>query len=479
MPAALAACTPGTESSTTMLSNGCSFIAIAACRKRSGNGLPRGTWLELKMRPSKRASRPVTPSDTSILSKPPELATQVATPAASSASIASWMPGTGCRGASRNACSVSACSVCTKSSGRVRASTPSMISTHDFSDRPSRRRIVSSTDQSSPSRFSAREKTVLESGSLSTSTPSQSKMTSTSVLVSERLVSGDSDAVAAAGVGPVVPHRTVLDAAIVPEGDRVRLPAEAALEQRVFHVLVEVVQDAVALVARHADQVAGEAAIHIERLLARHRMSAHHRMDRARILLLLGDAEILVEAAIDRCAVMERRQAVEIGLHAVRQRLVGGVHVGEQRIAALGRTGLDVEDGAHRRFLVAAHVGVPALAIGARAVLVGVDDHQLRPAFFVRCGGMDVQVTEQPAERHVLVERDVLVAEEDDAVLGERAVHLVLLAVGEWLRQVDAAQLRANHRRQLVDGDGLIGRALVGDVTDARALLAALGSLHG
>ena len=54
-----------------------------------------------------------------------------------------------------------------------------MISTHDFSDRPIRRRIVSSTDQSSPSRFSAREKTVLESGSLSTSTPSQSKMTST------------------------------------------------------------------------------------------------------------------------------------------------------------------------------------------------------------------------------------------------------------------------------------------------------------
>src|SRR6185312_3405230 len=255
-----------------------------------------------------------------ILSNPPELATQVATPAASSASIASWMPGTGCSGASRNACSVSACSVCTKCSGSVRASTPSTISTHDFSDRPSRRRIVSSTDQSSPSRFSAREKTVLESGSLSTSTPSQSKMTSTSVLVSERLVPGDGDPVAAAGVGPVVPHRPVLDAAVVPEGDRVRLPAETALEERVFHVLVEVVQDAVALVARHADQVAGESAIDVERLLARHRMGAHHRVDGARILRLLLHAEVLVEAAIDRFAVVEGGQAVEIALHAVRQR---------------------------------------------------------------------------------------------------------------------------------------------------------------
>src|SRR5712691_9420078 len=50
------------------------------------------------------------------------------------------------------------------------------------------------------------------------------------------------DAVAGAGVGPIVPHRVVLDAAVVPEGDRVLLPAKAALEQRVRHVLVEIAQ---------------------------------------------------------------------------------------------------------------------------------------------------------------------------------------------------------------------------------------------
>src|SRR5450432_1329714 len=109
---------------------------------------------------------------------------------------------------------------------------------------------------------------------------------------SEWLVARDRDAIAAAGMGPVVPHGAVLDAAIVPEGDRVLLPAEAALEQRILHVLIEVVQDSVALVARHADQAAGEAAVHVERLLSRDRMSAHHRMLGARIFFLLGDVGV-------------------------------------------------------------------------------------------------------------------------------------------------------------------------------------------
>src|SRR5476651_1766274 len=135
-----------------------------------------------------------------------------------------------------------------KSSGNLPPISASMISTQDFSERPIRRRIVSSTDQSSPCGFSAREKLMLASGSLSTSTPSQSKMTSTPTLVSVRPVACDRDAIAAAGVGPVVPHGTVLDAAIVPEGDGILLPAEAALEQRVLHVLVEVVENPIALV---------------------------------------------------------------------------------------------------------------------------------------------------------------------------------------------------------------------------------------
>src|SRR5258708_29334006 len=61
---------------------------------------------------------------------------------------------------------------------------------------------------------------------------------------SVRLVAGDGAAVAAARVRPVIPHGAVLDPAIVPERDPVLSPAEAALAQRVLHVLVEGGQDA-------------------------------------------------------------------------------------------------------------------------------------------------------------------------------------------------------------------------------------------
>jgi hypothetical protein len=75
------------------------------------------------------------------------------------------------------------------------------------------------------------------------------------------------DARARSRVRPVVPHRAVLGAAVVPKRDRVFRPPEAALEQRAFRVLVEIDEDGVALIARNADD-AGEAAVDIERLLA-------------------------------------------------------------------------------------------------------------------------------------------------------------------------------------------------------------------
>src|SRR5260370_35398441 len=152
---------------------------------------------------------------------------------------------------------------------------------------------------------------------------------------SNRAVALDGDPVARAGVRPIIPHRVVLDAAVVPERDRVRLPAEAALEQRVGHVLVEIAQDAVALVARDAVDVAGEALVDVERLPAGDRMGADHRVVGERVALLVLDAVIGVLAAVV-LAVVPCRQPVEIGLHPLRKRLIGRIHVGEQRVAALG-----------------------------------------------------------------------------------------------------------------------------------------------
>src|SRR5437868_8340602 len=136
-------------------------------------------------------------------------------------------------------------------------------------------------------------------------------------LVSHRPLALHRHAGAGAGVRPVIPHRAVLGAAVVPEGDRVFAPAEAALEQWIFRVLVEIGENSIALVLGDADDVTRKAAVDIERLLARHRMDADHRMLGARIGGLIGDAVIGVEPAVDGFAVVQRGEPVEISLHPV------------------------------------------------------------------------------------------------------------------------------------------------------------------
>ena len=174
----------------------------------------------------------------------------------------------------------------------------------------------------------------------------------------------------------------------------------------------------------------------------------------ARVGRLVGDAGVGVEAAIDVLAVVDRGEPFDVGLHAVGQRVVGGVGVGEQRVAAARRTLLEVEDRAHRRLLLARHVGVPTFAVGALGARLGADDHQLGKAGFVRRRRMDVKLAEQPPEREVLLGRDLLIAKEDDQVLDQRAVDLALLLGGERPRQIDAAELGADQRSELLDGEG-------------------------
>ncbi|MHC2381790.1 hypothetical protein ACVIHA_006188 [Bradyrhizobium liaoningense] len=269
----------------------------------------------------------------------------------------------------------------------------------------------------------------------------------------------------------------MLGAAVVPEGDGVLGPAEAALEQRVLGVLVEISQHRIALVARDAVDVAGEAAVDVERLPARDRMRAHDGMLGMRIRGTVGHAVIGVESAIDRFAIVQRGEPVEIGLHAVRQRLIGRVHVGEQRVAAAWRALPDVKDRAHRRLEIAGHVGMPALAIGARRILVGVDLHQRRIVVLVRRGRMDMQFAELAAEGEMLLRRDVLIAEEDHEVFGKRAMDLVHLPVGAGVAlderaDIDARDFRADDRGELFDRNGFVRRTIVRHVAIARTLLA-------
>jgi hypothetical protein len=115
---------------------------------------------------------------------------------------------------------------------------------------------------------------------------------------------------------------------------------------------------------------------------------------------------------------------------------------------------------------------VPALTIGARRILVGVDLHQRRiVAFMGRCG-MDVQLAELTPEGEMLVRRDALVAKEDHEIFGERAMDLVHGAVGQRAREIDARYFRADDRGELFDANGLVRLFLTRGVAIARTLLA-------
>jgi hypothetical protein len=92
-------------------------------------------------------------------------------------------------------------------------------------------------------------------------------------------------------------------------------------------------------------------------------------------------------------------------------------------------------------------------------------------------GGMDMQFAEPAAEGEMLLRRDVLGAEKDYEVFGERAVDLVHLAIGRRIfrnqsADVDARNFRTNDRGELLDADGLVTLGLVGCVAIAGPLLA-------
>src|SRR5678815_904676 len=84
----------------------------------------------------------------------------------------------------------------------------------------------------------------------------------------EGRVTLDRHAMAVAALRIVVPHRVVLHAAVVPERDRVHLPAEPAVELRRLDVAVEELQHRVALRPRELLDARGEAAVDVERLAA-------------------------------------------------------------------------------------------------------------------------------------------------------------------------------------------------------------------
>ena len=88
-----------------------------------------------------------------------------------------------------------------------------------------------------------------------------------------------------------------------------------------------------------------------------------------------------------------------------------------------------------------------------------------------------MQFAELAAEGEMLGRGDVLVAEEDHEIFGERTMDFVHLAIGprvigDELADIDAGDFRADDRGEFLDADGLVGLGVAGDVPVTGALLA-------
>ena len=153
---------------------------------------------------------------------------------------------------------------------------------------------------------------------------------------------------------------------------------------------------------------------------------------------------------------MRRRQSFEIGLHARRQRLIGRILAGEERVAAAGRHRVQVEDAAHRRLLVTGDVRVPILAVDALGIGIGMDRQDFGMPFRPGRARMNVQFTKIAAEPLVRFHVQRLIAEEQNLVLRQGLMQLLDLAVAERLGQRDAFDIGTDARCHRRDGDGFI-----------------------
>src|SRR5262245_20064224 len=114
---------------------------------------------------------------------------------------------------------------------------------------------------------------------------------------------------AVAPVRVIVPQRMMLSAAVIPERDRVRLPAEARAELGRLDVAEQHGEDRIAFVAAHAENAGGEEAIHEQAFPARDRMRAHHRVLGARIFF--AAVVNIITAAIEWLTIVDGAQAID------------------------------------------------------------------------------------------------------------------------------------------------------------------------
>mmetsp|Transcript_5852 Transcript_5852/g.22971 ORF Transcript_5852/g.22971 Transcript_5852/m.22971 type:complete len:729 (-) Transcript_5852:815-3001(-) len=254
--------------------------------------------------------------------------------------------------------------------------------------------------------------------------------------------------------------------AVVPEHHVAVAPGVAVLEFGPGAALEQLVQQRTALVVGQADDAGREVLADEQGQAAGFGVLAH---DRVHAGLDLGDllvaqlgapraagAQFLVLGEVG----MFGLQVADAGLQGLGQGLPGGVLVGEQRVAPLGRQFLRQQHRPQAGLLHVGQVGVPVMARVTEADRLAVlddvgHDQQLRVAGQRELvQHMDLQRPEAAAEVDLLLRRDALVAEHQHMVVEMGAVNTAEVVVGQRLAEVQPQHLGGEAAGEGADRDG-------------------------
>ncbi|MNP39633.1 hypothetical protein D3C76_1332180 [compost metagenome] len=146
-------------------------------------------------------------------------------------------------------------------------------------------------------------------------------------------------------------------------------------------------------------------------------------------------------------------QAFDLGFDIRWQAVVGHDHVRPHGVAAHGRAFQAAQHRAHRRVFAPGGIGVPGILVAVhRGFRRLVDLYQARVVGVAADHRVVLQLAEAPGERYMLGVADVLVAQEQHAVLEQLLANfgeqpIVMDGVG----QVQADQFRTDGAGQLFD----------------------------
>src|ERR1700730_3136208 len=237
-------------------------------------------------------------------------------------------------------------------------------------------------------------------------------------------------------LGRVIARRLVIRAAVVPDDDVALAPLVAILAPGLDHVVRQLVDQLVALPRVHALDAQDLARIEVEALAPRLRMRADDRVKDGRpvTVLLVEEGRGLAATAVGEGSLPSLQALLQPG----RQRLVGRVHAGEERVAARARHGEGIELGRLERLLIVGAVRVPAL--GASAI-DGLIELAVGPEL------VDAQQGDLGIVRVTRHLRRVRVHDPEAAAIAEEVLDLELLTrhhedVGIQPRSIDDGETR-------------------------------------